>query len=173
MAKHILVRYTDGEVIHHGIRSQVGEEHSWYKRLNVDEGLGGMDLGDWRKGSWTDPATGTVEQHSGGATLTDIEKATDHYLTRTKLHTQHEIEWFLLPKEQLDHIAEKLVRQRMERRKLVKTESDRVKWQTYMGRWATGKAMEPWDNDSYDRPYALKTHTKTTASDSGSKSTTI
>ena len=150
IAKHILVRYTEGEIVHRIIKNQAGAEHLWYKRLNVDKGLGEMDLGDWRRGTWTDNS-GQQIPHSGGSTLTQIETATRDYLKRTELHTEDDIEWFLLPSELLDHVAERLVRHRAERRKLVTAENE-IQWQTYQGRYVSGRKAEPWDNDSHDLP---------------------
>ena len=152
IAKHILMRYTEGEMVHRMIREWVGTEHLWYRRLNVDTGLGQMDLADWRKGAWRD-SEGVEQQHSGGATLSDIEDATRCYLEREELHTEHEIEWFLLPSEAVDQVAERLVRHRMERRSLVQPGGDNERsWQTYQGRWASGRRADPWDNDSCDYP---------------------
>lgn len=150
IAKHILMRYTEGEMVHRMIRNNIGVEHSWYKRLNVDKGLGDMDLADWRPGMWRN-ADGEEIHHDGGATLTEIEKATTAYLQRQTLHTEDEIEWFLLPFELLEHVAERMVRHRLERRKLV-TPDNEVHWQTHQGRFVSGRKAEPWDNDSHDLP---------------------
>ena len=166
IAKHILMRYTEGEVVHRTIRDNVGAEHLWYKRLNVDQGLGDMDLGDWQRGNWHDMP------HSGGATLTRIEDATNAYLGREVLHTNDEIEWFLLPSELIDHTAERLVRHRIERRKLASNDTVQPsgaipdttelgstsrklleqRWQTHQGRYVSGRRTDPWDNNRHDLP---------------------
>ena len=198
IAKHILMRYTEGENTHRTIRRNIVDaEHLWYKRLNVDVGLGNMDLADWRKGAWRDssshndneekPSEGSQspinnkqmhpgrsqshntseqmhsegsstlhnssieEMHSGGSTLTDIENATRNYLTRDDLHKANEIEWSLLPKEMLDHTAERMVRHRLARRNGINRDNERS-WHTYQGRWSSGQRTDPWDNDSRDWP---------------------
>ena len=153
VAKHMLMRYTEGESVHRMIRENIAAEHLWYKRLNVDVGLGTMDLADWRKGDWHDPDTGETIQHSGGATLTDIEDATRRYLTRDDLHTADEIEWFLLPREQIDFCAERMVRHRAERLRLARDQQGDREWETHQGRYVSGQKAEPWDVDSYDRPF--------------------
>ena len=198
IAKHILMRYTEGENTHRTIRRNIVDaEHLWYKRLNVDIGLGDMDLADWRRGHWKDSKSHASEEklhpghsgshikeggknlgnsrshgndgevhserphshvnegdmHSGGATLTEIENATRNYLTRDTLHKDNEIEWYLLPKEMLDHTAERMVRHRIERRRGVdRDKGSERSWQTYQGRWSSGRKAEPWDNDSRDWP---------------------
>jgi hypothetical protein len=156
IAKHIIMRYTEGELIHRMIRDTVGNEHTWYKRLNVDKGLGKMGLGDWRPGMWLNPATGQKQHHPGGATLTDMENATREYLTRETLHTDNDIEWYLLPSEQLDHLAERLVRHRKARQELARNGKERGKWHRHQGQWVTGREMEPWNDDSYDGPYGYE-----------------
>ncbi|CAF9903161.1 MAG: hypothetical protein GOMPHAMPRED_000112 [Gomphillus americanus] len=150
--KHVLVRYTEGEAIHRNLRQSVANDHTWYRRLNVDEGLGEMKLGEWRAGSWYNPLTREHERHSGGTTLTKLETATKRYLDRKYVRNEHGIEWNLLPSEHLDQIAERLVHHRAERRKLVTTDDDRKKWHTHQGRWATGKRMDPWNDKSFDKP---------------------
>lgn len=147
VGKHLVMRYTEGESIHESLRDDVQGEYKWYKRLNVDEGIGEMDLGDWRTGLWDgDP------NRSGGATLTDMENAVDAYLKRDVLHAT---EWHLLPKEMIDHTAERLVRQRAKRASLAASNPDdhRQRWHTYQGKYAYGAPTEPWDDNRCDRPH--------------------
>lgn len=147
VGKHLVMRYTEGESIHESLREDVQGEHSWYKRLNVDEGLGEMDLGDWRTGPWNgDP------NRSGGATLTEMETAVNTYLTRDVLHPA---EWHLLPKEMVDHTAQRLVRHRVERALLAASGNDkyRTRWHTYRGKYAYGAPTEPWDDHLCDGPH--------------------
>ena len=154
IAKHMLMRYTEGESVHRMIRRDVNGEQSWYKRLNVDVGLGEMDLGDWHKGDWKNPDTGEIEQHSGGRTLTDIEDATRRYLTRKELHTADDVEWFLLPEELIEHCAERMVRHRAARLKAAQGEAlKREKWEAHQGRYVSGQKADPWAVDSSDRPF--------------------
>lgn len=172
LAKHLLIRYTEGEYIHRTIRETVANEQTWYRRLNVDVGLGYMGLGDWRRGSWWNAATGQDENHPGGATLTDMENATRNYLTRTNLNTENNIEWYLLPSEHLEHIAERLVRHRTERRKMIKTTEDRIRWHTHQGRWVTGQKMEDWDDFSCDMPYVYNSQQNKVVSHANSGAST-
>ena len=159
VAKHMLMRYTEGESVHRMIRNGVGAEHLWYKRLNVDVGLGTMDLADWRKGEWKDPDTGEMREHSGGATLNDLESATRRYMEREDLHTGDEVEWFLLPKELIEHCAERMVRHRTERLKVVRERDgmEERKWETHQGRYVSGEKAEPWEVDSFDTPFERAT----------------
>ena len=147
VGKHLVMRYTEGESIHERTRQDVQGEHKWYKRLNVDKGLGDMDLGDWRSGPWHgDP------KRSGGATLTDMENAVHIYLNRDDLHRA---EWHLLPKHMIDHTAQRLVHHRAERAALAvsNVEDHKKRWHTYRGKHVFGAPTEPWDDESCDGPY--------------------
>lgn len=158
VGKHLVMRYTEGESIHEALREDVQGEHKWYKRLNVDEGLGEMDLGDWRTGPWNgDP------KRPGGATLTDMENAVNTYLNRDELHPA---EWHLLPKTMIDHTAQKLVRQRFARASLAASNptDHQKRWHTYRGRYAYGAPTDPWSDESSDGPHERSGKSATEAS---------
>ncbi len=153
--KHVLMRYTEGEMIHRNIRDVIAKDDKrWYKRLSVDEGLGKMKLGDWRTGNWTDE-TGREGKRSGGATLTDIENAVKKYVTRDSLNKTDGTELKLLPKTMIDHTAQRLVRQKTKRENLAKSGSagDQHRWEKHRGRWLTGKSDSSWEFDTGDEPY--------------------
>lgn len=153
LGKHLLMRYTEGESIHRRLREDVAAEHKWYKRLNVDRGLGNMDLGDWRKGEWTDE-NGVRATRKGGATLTDMEKAVGAYVERQTLNRKNQIEWHLLPSTLIDHTAERLVRHKAKRASLAALhETYRERWYCYRGRCITGELAEDWNDESFDGPY--------------------
>lgn len=146
LVRHMRIRYTDGELIHQSIREAVGGDHKWYKRLNVDTGLGEMGLGDWREG---DP-NGNRIMHPGGQTLSDMKDAVRRY---HKLCVTNNIEWFLLPKTLIDHTAERLVRHKRERAALARRGDDVARWDTHRGRWLTDVSNETWNEDSSDLPH--------------------
>lgn len=137
--KNLLVKYTDGEDKHLAMVHTARGEHTWYKRLNVSTGLESMPLDEWRKGEWTDPRTGMTRPISGGETLSRMEKAVAHYLTREH---DHVFDTYAPPKVMLGQIAEKLVRQRHARRSLVERgiggEPMKRRWDCYNGALLSG-----------------------------------
>lgn len=158
LGKHVRMRYTESEIIHRNIRDGFAKgDKRWYKRLSVDEGLGQMDLGDWRAGNWTDEKGGE-RNRSGGATLTDIETAVKKYVTRDKLNKTNGTELKLLPKTMIDHTAQRLVRLKTKRENLAKSGSaeDRHRWEKHRGRWLTGEPGSSWEIETGDEPYRRK-----------------
>ena len=59
------------------MREYARGEHTWYKRLNVSDGLQNMPLDDWRRGEWHGEA-----KKPGGASLMHKENVTGTYLSR-------------------------------------------------------------------------------------------
>lgn len=152
---HVLMRYTESESIHRSIRDVFRKgDKGWYKRLNVDEGLGEMKLGDWRAGNWTDE-NGDERKHSGGATLTTMETAVKKYVTRDRLNKKDGTELKLLPKTMVDHTAQRLVRQKTKREGLAKSgyPEDQDKWEKHRGKWLTGQHDSSWKIDTGDEPF--------------------
>lgn len=157
---HVLMRYTESEMIHRSIRDVFHKgDKRWYKRLSVDEGLGEMKLGDWKAGNWTDE-NGDERIHSGGATLTHMETAVKTYVTRNKLNKTNGTELKLLPKTMIDHTAQRLVRQKTNREGLAESgsEEDRDKWEKHRGKWLTGQLDSSWKIDTGDEPYKRNNH---------------
>ncbi|MCJ1262618.1 hypothetical protein MMC22_002488 [Lobaria immixta] len=148
VGKHVLIRYTEGETIHRSLRAEVDGEHKYYKRLNVDQGLDGIGLDDWRSGQWKDE-----ESQRGGATLTKMEVAVKHYIERETLNTENQIEWHLLPKTLIDHTAERLVRHRTERARLATMNVHRDRWYRYRGGYISGNLKDNWNEESGDGPH--------------------
>ncbi|PSK46301.1 hypothetical protein B9Z65_5269 [Elsinoe australis] len=116
---HLLVKYTESEAKHEEMVRYAKGENTWYKRLNVSEGLENMPLDDWTQGKYHG------QNVPGGASLTRMEEATNGYLDR---EVNVDIEKFVAPKEMIKHTAEKLVRVRRARRRMG---GDR--WETYIG----------------------------------------
>jgi len=137
--KNVLIKYTEGEDRHKVMRTIARGENRWYKRLNVDKGLEGMKLDNWEKGMWTNPE-GVTKEVSGGKTLSTMEKATDTYLTREVDKTDKLNPEFAAPKDQLQQIAERLVRHRRMREE--RQTDDVLRWQTHMGQWLTGSLQD-------------------------------
>ena len=137
--RNLLVRYTEGEKLHHQMREHAhGKssdsllvcnrssltttgEHLYYKRLNVSHGLESMPLDDWRKGDWHDQ-----KDMNGGATLTAMEEVTSKYLERS---FDAEVDSYAPPAVMLRQTAEKLVRQRRARERL-----GGPRWDTFVGK---------------------------------------
>jgi hypothetical protein len=104
-------------------------QNTWYKRLNVSDGLQTMKLDNWERGRWRNPQTGQEKAVPGGATLTRMEKAVDTYLAREFDHDQGDT--YASPKVMLSQAAEKLVRQRRARERGREVWPQR--WETFMG----------------------------------------
>ena len=118
--QNLLIKYTEGEKQHLQMREHAHGEHTWYKRLNVSEGLQTMRLDDWTKGEWNGQAN-----VAGGASLTRMEDATMKYLER---EFNPDIDSYAPPSTLLKQAAEKLVRQRRARERL-----GGVRWETFVG----------------------------------------
>ena len=122
VVQNLLIKYTEGEKQHTQMREHAHGEHTWYKRLNVSDGLQNMPLDDWIKGDWQGQAN-----TPGGASLTRMEEATNKYLERDFDQT---IDSYAPPSTMLRQAAEKLVRQRRAREA-----EGGVRWDTFIGRY--------------------------------------
>ncbi|KAF2227954.1 acyl transferase/acyl hydrolase/lysophospholipase [Elsinoe ampelina] len=117
---HLLVKYTESEAKHEEMVRYARGENTWYKRLNVSEGLENMPLDDWTKGKYEGKVV------PGGASLSRMHEATDRYLSRD---VDDQIEKFVAPKDMIEQLAEKLVRVRRARERL-----GGERWETFIGR---------------------------------------
>ena len=97
-------------------------EHTWYKRLNVTNGLQSTPLDDWRRGEWH--GTPNVP---GGISLTHMETVTEAYLQRG---FDPAVDSYAPPSTMLKQAAEKLVRQRRARER-----EGGVRWATFVGQY--------------------------------------
>ncbi|KXL42424.1 hypothetical protein M433DRAFT_543131 [Acidomyces richmondensis BFW] len=118
--QNLLIKYTEGEKQHHHMREHAHGEHTWYKRLNVSDGLQNMSLDDWRRG----------EYHGrpnvpGGASLSHMEEVTKDYLERD---FDDRFDSYAPPSTMLKQAAEKLVRQRRAREQM-----GGARWETFVG----------------------------------------
>ncbi|KAF2101933.1 FabD/lysophospholipase-like protein [Rhizodiscina lignyota] len=127
--RNLLVKYTEGERQHRAMMDTARGQNTWYKRLNVCEGLQTMKLDNWERGEWKNPLTGEEKVVVGGATLTRMEKAVENYLTREFDHGEGDT--YAPPKVMLEQAAEKLVRQRRARERSKNLYPKR--WETFMG----------------------------------------
>jgi hypothetical protein len=75
--QNLLIKYTEGEKQHAQMREHARGEHTWYKRLNVTDGLQNMPLDNWVNGEWQGK-----KDVPGGASLTRMETVTAAYLAR-------------------------------------------------------------------------------------------
>lgn len=119
--QNLLIKYTEGEKQHAQMREHARGEHTWYKRLNVTDGLQNMALDDWVKGEWQ----GTKDV-PGGASLTRMETVTEAYLAR---EFDAKIDSYAPPFTMLQQAAEKLVRQRRAREY-----EGGERWETFVGK---------------------------------------
>lgn len=119
--QNLLIKYTEGEKQHHQMREHAHGEHTWYKRLNVSEGLQNMPLDDWVKGDYHGEPN-----KPGGASLTRMEEVTDTYLNRL---FDQSVDSYAPPSTMLQQAAEKLVRQRRAREK-----EGGLRWDTFVGK---------------------------------------
>nr|OQO16764.1 hypothetical protein B0A51_16555 [Rachicladosporium sp. CCFEE 5018] len=118
--QNLLIKYTEGERQHAQMREHARGEHTWYKRLNVTDGLQKMPLDDWGKGDWNGK-----KNVAGGASLTRMETATQKYLSR---EFDQKIDSYAPPMTMLQQAAEKLVRQRRAREAL-----GGERWEVFVG----------------------------------------
>jgi hypothetical protein len=123
--QNLLIKYTEGEKQHAQMREHARGEHTWYKRLNVTDGLQDMSLDDWVKGEWQGK-----KDVPGGASLTRMETVTEKYLER---EFDAKIDSYAPPSTMLQQAAEKLVRQRRARE-----EEGGERWETFVGRHLHG-----------------------------------
>lgn len=145
--RHMETMYTDSED-RHKIMELIGRD-GWYKRLNVNQGLEDVSLGNWVKGEWTNPQTRQRKIIPGGKTLTTMEEATRTYLNRDTVsspggRTEHQ-----LPKVIVEQVAERLVRHR--RLREATKADDPTRWEKYMGQWLTG-SLKPEDGKREPAP---------------------
>jgi hypothetical protein len=119
--QNLLIKYTEGEKQHAQMREHARGEHTWYKRLNVTDGLQDMSLDDWVKGEWQGK-----KDVPGGASLTRMETVTDAYLER---EFDPKIDSYAPPSTMLRQAAEKLVRQRRAREL-----EGGERWDTFVGK---------------------------------------
>lgn len=105
--RNVLIKYTEGERQHNQMREVARGEHTWYKRLNVSDGLQNMPLDEWIKGEWNGQPN-----VPGGASLTRLEDATTRYLRR---EFDQVVDSYAPPSVLVSQAAEKLVRQRRAR----------------------------------------------------------
>ena len=118
--QNLLIKYTEGERQHTQMREHARGEHTWYKRLNVSDGLQNMPLDEWVKGDWQGQ-----KNVLGGASLTKMEVATEKYLKRD---FEPKVDSYAPPLTMLRQAAEKLVRQRRAREA-----EGGVRWDTFIG----------------------------------------
>lgn len=149
--RNVLIKYTAGEEKHRALLATARGQHTWYKRLNVTTGLEGLPLDEWRRGRWRDPATGIETRVPGGRTLSRMERATRAYLERD---IDIRFDTYARPAVVVAQVAEKLVRQRRARE--ATREENPVRWDTYVGRYLTGRYAEPdgpveWDVEAGKR----------------------
>lgn len=120
MIQNLLIKYTEGEKQHHQMREHAHGEHTWYKRLNVSDGLQNMSLDDWRRGEYDGRPN-----VPGGASLSHMEEVTKDYLERD---FDDRYDSYAPPSRMLNQAAEKLVRQRRARERM-----GGVRWETFVG----------------------------------------
>lgn len=121
VVQNLLIKYTEGEKQHHQMREHAHGEHTWYKRLNVSQGLESMPLDDWIRGDWQGES-----DVPGGASLAHMEAVTEAYLKRS---FDPRVDSYAPPQTMLVQTAEKLVRVRRARER----EGGR-RWESFVGR---------------------------------------
>ena len=119
--QNLLIKYTEGEKQHAQMREHARGEHTWYKRLNVTDGLQNMPLDNWVNGEWQGK-----KDVPGGASLTRMETVTAAYLAR---EFDAKIDTYAPPSTMLQQAAEKLVRQRRAREL-----EGGERWETFVGK---------------------------------------
>lgn len=130
---NLLIKYTEGEKLHSSMKTKAEGENTWYKRLNVSEGLGDMPLDSWISGTWMDPHKQEASTVPGGASLTKMEDKTEAYLRR---EFDDKIDSYAPPSTMLRQAAEKLVRQRRAREA-----EGGVRWETFIGKYLHRKEV--------------------------------
>jgi hypothetical protein len=118
--QNLLIKYTEGEKQHEMMRNYAHGEHTWYKRLNVTDGLQRMGLDDWQRGDFKHE-----KNVPGGASLSRMQEATERYIVR---EYEPSVDSYAPPCTMLRQAAEKLVRQRRARERL-----GGQRWQTFIG----------------------------------------
>jgi hypothetical protein len=126
--KNMLVKYTEGEGRHEAMAHLARGEHTWYKRLNVSQGLENMRLDNWEKNTEVDPITKKTRQVPGGKSLRRMEEATKLYLTRP---VDPKLKEYAAPQVMLQQVAEKLVRHRRARERTARYDPER--WASFTG----------------------------------------
>jgi hypothetical protein len=126
--KNMRLRYTEGEMSHEDMAKLARGEHTWYKRLNVSDGLQGMRMDNWEQLKVVDETTQKHRIIPGGKTLAVMEEAAKLYLTRPAEGRE-----YTAPKVMLKQVAEKLVRHRRAREQTAAENPER--WQYYIGTW--------------------------------------
>ncbi|KAF1983568.1 FabD/lysophospholipase-like protein [Aulographum hederae CBS 113979] len=126
--RNLLIKYTEGERTHDSMKKRARGENTWYKRLNVSEGLQTVRLDNWERGPYKDPKTGIETTIPGGASLTRMEQVTETYLAREFVMR---FDAYAAPAVKIQQAAEKLVRQRRAREK--GRARDPRRWETFLG----------------------------------------
>lgn len=119
--QNLLIKYTEGEKQHHFLRQYAEGENTWYKRLNVNIGLGTMPLDEWVNGDLHGE-----KNVKGGETLTKMEKVTEDYLERD---FDAAVDSYAPPHVMVTQAAEKLVRQRRARERM-----GGPRWDAFIGK---------------------------------------
>jgi hypothetical protein len=127
--KNMLVRYTEGESRHKDMNNLARGQHTWYKRLNVSEGMEGMRLDNWEESTEIDPVTKAKRRIPGGKSLRRMEDATTRYLTRAV--RDEALMEYAPPREMLKQVAQKVVLTRRARERTGKF--DRERWESFSG----------------------------------------
>lgn len=123
---NVLIKYTEGEKQHHLMRTYAHGENTWYKRLNVADGLQTFPLDEWVKGEWN----GKLNV-PGGKSLTEMESVTEKELAR---EFDEKVDSYAPPNIMLQQAAEKLVRQRRARERL-----GGKRWEVFIGAAVNGQ----------------------------------
>nr|POE93386.1 isoform sh-ipla2 of 85/88 kda calcium-independent phospholipase a2 [Quercus suber] len=126
VVSNVLIKYTEGEKQHHLMRTYARGENTWYKRLNVADGLQTFPLDEWVRGEWHGAA-----DVPGGKSLTEMERVTARELAR---EFDENVDSYAPPKVMIKQAAEKLVRQRRARERL-----GGRRWDVFVGAELKGK----------------------------------
>lgn len=144
----------DGESQHQTMRMVATYGYRWYKRFNVNVGLGNIKLDTWEEG-YMEPSGDRMAKRPqpGGNTLTKIKLATEAYISRGKNASLHE---YAPPRVMLEHTAEKLVwmRRACETEAMTEGGEKRAKWEAYLGKHLPGE-REFFENHIAKWDYAM------------------